>query len=107
MEYEKFEKIINLQREHSKRLSDLYNLRVDILDLCDELQTVITLLWDEVLTEEGTDWLSWFLYEKNYIGGELREDLTAWDENKKEICKDLPGLYEYLKESNYFIGRNQ
>ena len=106
MEYEQFEKIINLQSEHSKRLSELYKLRVDVLELCDELQTAISLLWDEILTVEGADWLSWFLYEKNYIGGELREDLTAWDENKKEICKDLPGLYEYLKESKYFIERN-
>ncbi len=107
MEYEQFEKIINLQSEHSKRLSELYKLRVDVLELCDELQTAITLLWEEILTVEGADWLSWFLYEKNYIGGELRQDLTAWDSDKKEICKDLKGLYDYLKESNYFRIKNQ
>ena len=107
MEYEQFEKIINLQSEHSKRLSELYKLRVDVLDLCDELQTAIILLWEEILTVEGADWLSWFLYEKNYIGGELRHDLTAWDSDKKEICKDLKGLYDYLKESNYFRIKNQ
>ena len=107
MEYEQFEKIINLQSEHSKRLSELYNLRVDVLELCDELQTAITLLWEEIHTVEGADWLSWFLYEKNYIGGELRQDLTAWDSDKKEICKDLKGLYDYLKESNYFRIKNQ
>lgn len=107
MEYERFKKILDLQKEHSKRISDLYDLKVDLLDTFDELQTTISLLWDEILTVEGADWLSWFLYEKNYISGELREDLTAWDENKKEICKDLRGLYDYLKESNYFRIKNQ
>jgi len=102
MEYEKFKKILDLQKEHDKRISDLYRLKVDLLETFDEMQTAISLLWDEILTEEGADWLSWFLYEKGYISDELREDLTAWDENKNEICKDLRGLYDYLKESNYF-----
>jgi hypothetical protein len=102
MEYEKFKKILDLQKEHDKRISDLYHLKVDLLETFDEMQTAISLLWDEILTEEGADWLSWFLYEKGYISDELREDLTAWDENKNEICKDLRGLYDYLKESNYF-----
>lgn len=107
MEFESFEKILNLQRDHSKKISDLYVLKVDLLDTFDEMQAAISLLWDEILTVEGADWLSWFLYEKDYIGGELREDLTAWDADKQEICKDLRGLYDHLKESNYFRVRNQ
>jgi len=106
MEYEKFEKILDLQKAHSKRISDLYDLKVDLIETFDETETAISLLWEEVLTVEGADWLSWFLYEKGYVSGELREDLKAWDADKKEICNDLKGLYDYLKESNYFRVKN-
>lgn len=106
MKFEKFKKILDLQAGHHKRMHDLYNLKVDVLDTFDELEKVVEILWGEILTEEGADWLSWFLYEKDYVYGNLREDLKAWD-GEKEICNDLEGLYSYLKDSNYFITSNQ
>ena len=29
--------------------------------------------------------------------------MQAWDEDKKEICKNLKGLHSFLVESNYFL----
>ena len=106
MEFEKFKKILDLQVEHHKRMHALYDLKVDVLDTFDELERVVEMLWAELLTPEGADWLSWFLYDKDYVSGTLREDLNAWD-GEKEICKDLQGLYDYLKDSNYFVTKNQ
>jgi predicted protein tyrosine phosphatase len=63
----------------------------------------VSLLWKQVLTKEGIDWLDWFLYEKDYISGNLRKDLKAWDSDKKEICKDLKSLYKYLIKEKYFL----
>jgi hypothetical protein len=63
----------------------------------------VSLLWEQVLTKEGIDWLDWFLYEKDYISGNLRKDLKAWDSDKKEICKDLKSLYKYLIKEKYFL----
>jgi predicted protein tyrosine phosphatase len=63
----------------------------------------VSLLWKQVLTKEGIDWLDWFLYEKDYINGNLRKDLKAWDSDKKEICKDLKSLYKYLIKEKYFL----
>ena len=106
MEFEKFKKILDLQTEHHKRIHSLYNLKVDVLDTFDELEKVVEMLWGEILTEEGADWLSWFLYEKDYVSGNLREDLDAWDGEKK-ICNDIQGLYKYLVESGYFRTKDQ
>jgi predicted protein tyrosine phosphatase len=63
----------------------------------------VSLLWKQVLTKEGIDWLDWFLYEKDYISGNLRKDLKAWGSDKKEICKDLKSLYKYLIKEKYFL----
>jgi hypothetical protein len=106
MEFEKFKEIVDLQVDHHKRLHALYELKVDVLHTFDELERVVEMLWGEILTDKGADWLSWFLYEKDYVSGKLREDMNAWD-GEKEICKDLKGLYAYLKDSNYFLLKNQ
>jgi len=59
------------------------------------------------LTEEGYDWLGWYLYEKDGISGKPRKDFQAWDHEEKEICKDLKGLWKYLKDYSYFRLQNK
>jgi hypothetical protein len=59
-------------------------------------------MWGEILTEYGEDWLSWYLYEKDGISGNPREDIRAWDKDKNEICENLEDLHAYLLENNYF-----
>ena len=105
MTYEKFKEILNLQIAHHKRILALSKLKVDLIETFDEQDKAIQLLWKEVLTEYGYDWLSWYLYEKDFISGKLRKDLKAWDSDKKEICKDLKGLWEYLTKEGYFVNQ--
>jgi len=102
MTYGTFETIIALQIAHHKRIQALYQLKVNVIDAFDEQEKAIGLLWQEVLTVEGFDWLSWFLYEKDGISGKPRKDLQAWDQDKNEICKSLKGLYDYLVKEKYF-----
>jgi len=102
MTYEKFKQIVNLQVAHHKKIQALCRLKVDLIEAFDEQDKAIQLLWQEVLTEHGYDWLSWYLYEKDGISGKPRAHLTAWDEEKNEICKDLKGLWEYLTKEKYF-----
>jgi len=87
--------------KHTKRLRKLYELKVDLVDAFEEYDQVINLLWENILTEYGMDWLSWYLYEKDGISGNPRKDLKATDKNK-EICKDIKGLYKYLSKNKYF-----
>lgn len=102
MTYGTFEAIVALQSAHHKRIQALHKLKVDLMDTFDEQEKAIELLWQEILTEYGYDWLCWFLYEKDGISGKPRKDLQAWDEEKNEICKDLKSLYSYLIKEKYF-----
>jgi hypothetical protein len=85
----------------SHRMQEAYKLNIDLTEFMDDDAWVIQHLWAEVLTKEGNDWFSWFMYEKAYLY-ELREEMKAHDEHKNEICKDLDGLYDYLVTNNYF-----
>lgn len=105
MTYEKFKEIINLQITHHNRILALSELKVDLVELFDEQDKAIQLLWQEVLTEFGYDWISWYLYERDGISGKPRKDLKAWDKDKKEICKDLKSLWTYLIKEEYFVNQ--
>ena len=99
--YAEFKKIIDLQIAHSKRLDKLHDLGIDFIELFSNQDTIIHLLWGQILTEHGEDWLNWYLYEKDGISGKPKKDMTA-DDNGKVICKDLKGTYNYLMENKYF-----
>lgn len=101
MTFKDFKAIIDLMVQHDKVVSQAYELNIDLMDFCNNQSVAISALWAQILTVEGKDWLDWFLYEKDYVSGNLRKDLKAYD-GKKEICKDLKGLYDYLIKQNYF-----
>jgi hypothetical protein len=102
MTFENFKKIIDLMILHTEKMNRSHKNNIDLYDFMDTNNEVIDLLWTELLTSEGIDWLDWFLYEKNYLDDGIgRKDLKAYD-NGKEICKDLKGLYKYLTKYNYF-----
>ena len=101
MEYKLFKQIINLQIAHSQKIDNLYKLKIDLLEAFDEQEKVIDLLWKQVLTADGDEWLGWYLYEKDGISGKPRKDFKAHD-GDVEICKDVKGLYEYLSKNKYF-----
>jgi hypothetical protein len=102
MTFEKFKEIVDIMVLHNKNMHNIYKLKIDLTEVCDEQDRVITLLWNELLTKEGVDWFDWFIYEKGYISGKLNKDLKAFDENKNEIIKDIKGLYNYLIHQKYF-----
>jgi hypothetical protein len=103
MKYKRFkeviEKLVNLQKSQS----EIYKIGIDLVEREEPYHEIISILWDEILTKEGKDWLEWFLYEKGAINGKPRKDMKAWDKDGKEICKDLKGLHEYLSENNCFL----
>lgn len=101
MDYKEFKKIIDLQIYHWQKLDELYKFKIDFLDAFDEQELIIDLLWKQVLTADGKDWLGWYLYEKDGISGKLKKDITAHD-GDVEICKDVKGLYKYLIKQKYF-----
>ena len=106
MSYTTFESIINRMIKHSQNIQKAYDLKIDLMDVFDDQGSAIETLWEELLTQEGTDWLWWYLYEKDGISGKPKKDLKAWDEGGKVICKDVEGLWKYLIKSRYFKNQN-
>ena len=105
MTYKAFKQIIDLQIAHTQRVRAFYDLKLDLIETFEEQDRAVELLWKELLTEFGYDWLSWYLYEKDGISGKPRKDLKAWDKENKEICKDLKGLWKYLIKEEYFVNQ--
>lgn len=85
----------------SNNIDAAYKLNIDLHEFMDDEHWVVQNLWSVILTKQGYDWFSWFMYEKAYLY-ELREDMKAHDEHKNEICKDLDSLYDFLVTNNYF-----
>jgi hypothetical protein len=102
MKYKEFKELVDLMVKHEKKINDAYKLNIDLIEFNDDQNKLINALWGHILTVDGVDWFNWFMYEKNYISGNLRKDLTAYDNSGKEICKDLKGLHEYLVIQMYF-----
>jgi hypothetical protein len=102
MNFKKFKTITDLTVIHTSRTNALYKLGIDSYRVFPELDLIFDLLWGEILTKEGKEWFEWFMYDKNYVSGKLRKDLTASDESGKAICKNLRELHKYLTENGYF-----
>jgi hypothetical protein len=93
MKYEDFEKIIlNLQKTHDLA-NVLYSYGIDVTEITDGLHTVIEDLLKVIFGKEGSGWIDWFIYEKDFG---RREDMKAWDENENEIAYDIKSLYDLL-----------
>jgi hypothetical protein len=102
MKYENLKKYIKVLSEQQKKSRDLYKCGVDIMEFTDNYHTLFRILWQEILTDEGLDWLEWFIWEKGAVDGKIRKDIQAWDANGNPICEDLKGLHKYLVDNNYF-----
>ena len=101
MTLETFTKLLDNYNEAYRKSKAIYELGIDLEDYNDIFQKNTELLLNEVFTEEGIEWIFWFLYEKDYIEGALKEDMKAWDEHDQEICQDVPRLYRFLVQSEY------
>ena len=107
MEFTEFNRIVDSMVKASTALDKTHEIGIDLLDFIENYNITIHLLLNEVLTADGLDWFDWFMYEKNYIhDGIGNPEMQAFAESQLgesvEILKDLPELYAYLIENNYF-----
>jgi hypothetical protein len=79
-------------------MSELHDLGFDFYEgkfpLMSDMEFIFELTILSHYTQQGADWVNWFVYETNY--GERK--LEAWDENKNLICQDLESLHEYIEK---------
>ena len=101
MTFKEFKAVNDLMVSHHIKVSKAYDLNIDLLDFGNEQERLISILLGHILTVEGLDWFDWFMYEKDGISGKPKKDMKAHD-SKKEICKNLKGLHDYLTTQKYF-----
>lgn len=93
MKLESFEYLISSLKEASDRDNSIYKLGLDLSDISDDYQKIITHLLKVYYGESGEDWISWFLYERKED-----ESFQAWDEDKNPICYDVESLWKHVEE---------
>jgi len=118
MTYANFLKITLGLQKTGRDLSKLYDMKVDLLDLIDPYHEIINVALSEIYTEEGCDWLNWFMYENDFgekdwsttptyilIDGKMVLDTPdiespygARDKDGNPICYSFESTYEFLKQ---------
>lgn len=100
MKRDSFIRACEKMKQSSDKITAANKLKIDLTEFMDDDYWVIQHLWTTILTKEGYDWFSWFMYEKAYLY-ELRDYMKAHDDGK-EICQTIDDLYNYLVTNNYF-----
>jgi hypothetical protein len=94
MKLEIFKTLIEGIQNQSKKTHELYKHGVDLLSFNEDYyREVVNPLMLETFGKEGTEWINWYIYEKDG-----REDMKAWDKEGNEICHNIESLYNCIKK---------
>ncbi len=88
-----FKQLLSKIKKTDDTINVLYKY-IDITNITDEYNVIITLLLEHYYGEEANEWISWYLYEKKG-----RKDIKAWDKDKKEICRNEKELWELCEQA--------
>ena len=103
MKLEVFKEIVNKLQEQDQILDRIYSAGIDITQLIDPVQSVVSHLIGSIYGKVGLDVFSWWCYEKEWG---TRTDLTMTDADGKTFCNTIEELHEYMesfKESDYCL----
>lgn len=96
MQLKEFQNLLEKFKSFSDKVSELHDLGFDFYEgkftLMSDVESMFNIMISSYYTEQGIDWINWFIYETDYG----KNKLEAWDENKNLICQDLESLHEYI-----------
>jgi hypothetical protein len=91
------ENLLKNYKALSDKMSELHDLGFDFYEgkfpLMSDMEFIFELTILSHYTQQGADWVNWFVYETNYG----QKDMEAKDENDKPICYDVKSLHEYIE----------
>ncbi len=122
MQYQDFKSILLIYKKGTENISALAKIGMDLLESPYELSSVL----EEMLmrsmgcyyTEEGLEWISWFIYENewgkkkwkgplyyrdsegNLVVSEEHNGHGAHDSKGRPVCYSIRSLYQYLQKSH-------
>jgi hypothetical protein len=93
MKQQVFTHILDKLRDNSKRIDELYELGIDLINFSDDSNEVINILLEVYYGKEGADWISWYLWEHDIKRGKYQ----ATDKDGNLICYDDRSLWEEVE----------
>lgn len=93
---DEFIKLLEERNDQKNRVDILSSIGIEIFDspLIEYGNMMFERLIEAYFTEEGSDWICWWLYEKNG-----HPDMKAWDENHNEIpMETMEDLWNYVEQ---------
>ncbi len=100
MQLKEFQSLLEKFKSFSDKLSELHDLGFDFYEgkyqLINDVDKIIDITLSSHYTEQGVDWINWFIYETDYG----KKDMEATDENKNPICYDVESLHEYITKNH-------
>lgn len=114
MEYKDFLMIIMANKKFEEELSELNSLGFDFFEgkykLADLNYKIFNCSLGCHYTNEGMEWIYWFIYESDYgqkdwskiktFGDDKNTPYGAVDENGNPICYSYESLWKYLEENH-------
>ncbi len=95
MDFKQFKEVIERLKKVSERSHSAYLIGLDLMNYDEDYHNVVTILLKSIFEEEGCDWISWFLYEREGFNGKI---LPAQDADGNEICHTIESLWETVKQ---------
>jgi hypothetical protein len=92
MNQQVFTHILDKIRDKSKRIDELYELGIDLINFSDDSNEVINILLEVYYGKEGADWISWYLWERDPNGA-----LDQATNHGNPICYDDRSLWEEVE----------
>lgn len=93
MKLEVFTEVLNRLRKQSDKEHALYALDVDLINYSDGYTSIIDILLNVYYGKEGSDWIDWYLWEREPDGDEYQ----AMDKDGNPICYDDISLWEEVE----------
>jgi len=94
MNFKEFKEVVESLKKVSDRSHNVHESGVDLLDYDEDFHKIITILMKSIFEEEGYDWISWYLYERDGFHGKT---LSATDADGNEICHNIESLWDTVK----------
>ena len=94
MKLEVFTEVLNRLRKQSDKEHALYVLDIDTINFSDNYTSVINILLEVYYGKEGSDWIDWYLWERDPIG--TIDQATTNDGTP--ICYDVKSLWEEVEQ---------
>lgn len=104
MTLENFKKVMDLIDKADQRNDALYKAGIDSIEYSDIYHDIIGRLFKEIFTEDGYEWITYYLYEIPMFK-EKKEFYATEADGSPIYLRNVEELFNYLKKCGYGVLR--